>query len=166
MSGFRKQTMILAVLILLIACAAWYGKKFNDTAVNEAGVTASKTSETKQSSTSFFAESRMSRENERNAEKQELDKIAGSKDASKDAKTAANMQKMELLGRGDKENKIESLVKGEGFDDALCYIDDKGVEVCVKVTSNLTEEQANHIKDIVVRTTQIKPSNIVIKPQH
>lgn len=164
MSGFRKQTMILAVLILLIACAGWYAKKFNDTAVNETGAT-TKASETKQTS-SFFAENRMSRENERNAEKQELDKIVSSKDASKDAKTAANMQKMELLGRGDKENKIESLVKGEGFDDVLCYIDDKGVEVCVKVTENLTEEQANHIKDIVVRTTQITPSNIVIKPQH
>ncbi|WDC83789.1 hypothetical protein PL321_14895 [Caloramator sp. mosi_1] len=30
MEQFRKQTAIIAVLVVLIACSAWYAKKFND----------------------------------------------------------------------------------------------------------------------------------------
>lgn len=163
MSNLRRQTIVIAVLILLIACAGWFAKRFNDNAQNTNALS-SKITQSKQS-TNFFAEGRMGRDNQRSAMKEELENIISSKDSNKEAKTAASTRLMQLLDRGDKENKIETLVKGRGFEDALCFIDDNGVELCVKTQEALTDEQANQIKDIIVRTTRVSPSNITIKSQ-
>jgi stage III sporulation protein AH len=72
---------------------------------------------------------------------------------------------MLLLARGDNENKIETLVRERGYEEALCVINENGVELCVKSLEELNGEQVNEITDVIVRTTGIAPSNIVIRPQ-
>lgn len=161
MSNLRRQTIIIAVLIVLIGCAGWFAKRFNDTvqdtnAVNSKSVTKSQT-------TNFFAESRMGRDNQRSAMKEEYEKIISDSQANKEAKAVASTKLMQLLDWGNKENTVETLVKERGFEDAICFIDDNGVELCVKTNEQLTDEQANQLKDIIVRTTHISPSNITIK---
>lgn len=163
MSNLRRQTIIIAVLIVLIGCAGWFAKKFNDNVQNTNAVS-TKTSVKKQT-TNFFAESRMGRDNQRSVMKEEYEKIISDKQANKEAKAAASANLMKLLDWGNKENTIETLVKERGFEDAICFIDDNGVELCVKTNDPLTEEQANQLKDIIVRTTHISPSNITIKPK-
>lgn len=157
MSNLRRQTMIIAVLIILIACAGWFAKKFNDAAQNTNALSS------KNQTTNFFAESRMGRDNQRSAMKEEYEKIISDEQANKEAKTAASAKLMQLLDWGNKENTVETLVKERGFEDAICFIDDSGVELCVKAKEQLTEEQVNQLKDIIVRTTRISPSNITIK---
>ena len=159
MSDVKRQTAIIAVLIMLIAVAGWADKKFNDSADL---TTISKSVENKEA-VNYFAESRIAREQERSVVKQELEKIINSKDAAKSAKEAATTKLMQLNDRALKENKIESLVKEKGFEDALCFIDDNGVEVCVKSDNPLTSEEANQIKDIIVKTTGISPSRITVR---
>lgn len=161
MSTLRRQTVIIAVLIVLIACAGWFAKRFNDSVMDTNALL--KSSQT--DSTNFFAESRMTRDNTRSAAKQELEGIVNNKDSAKEAKNAASTQLMQLIDRGDKENKIETLVKEKGFEDALCFIDEHGVDVTVKSQDALTAETVSQIKDIVVQATGIAPSGITIRPK-
>ncbi|KRQ86836.1 Stage III sporulation protein AH [Caloramator mitchellensis] len=159
MSDVKRQTAIIAVLIVLIAFSGWFAKKFNDSGNL---TTIGKNVETKEV-TNYFAESRIERQQERDVVKQELEKIISSQDATKTAKNAATTKLMQLNDRALKENKIETLVKEKGFEDSLCFIDDNGVEVVVKTDNSLTSEDANQIKDIVVKTTGISPSRITVR---
>jgi stage III sporulation protein AH len=161
MSTLRRQTVIIAVLIVLIACAGWFAKRFNDTVQDTSALIKSTQSE----NANFFAESRISRDNTRSAMKQDLEKIINTESAAKEAKNAASTQLMQLIDRGDKENKIETLVKEKGFEDSLCFINEHGVDVTVKTQEALTGEQVSQIKDIVVKTTGISPSGITIRPK-
>ncbi|MCX7885202.1 MAG: SpoIIIAH-like family protein [Caloramator sp.] len=161
MSNLRRQTIIIAVLIVLIGCSGYFAKKFNDTAQNT-GALSSKISQKKQT-TNFFADSRMGRDNQRSTMKEEFQKIINDNHANKEAKAAATTKLMQILDWGNKENTVETLVKERGFEDAICFIDDNGVELCVKTNEQLTQEQANQLKDIIVRTTHVSPSNITIK---
>jgi len=159
MSDVKRQTATIAVLIVLIAFAGWFAKKFNDSA----NLTTIGNNVETQEAINYFAESRIEREQERSVVKQELEKIISSQDATKTAKNAAATKLMQLNDRALKENKIETLVKEKGFEDTLCFIDDNGVEVVVKTDNSLTSEHANQIKDIVVKTTGISPSRITVR---
>jgi hypothetical protein len=72
---------------------------------------------------------------------------------------------MKVVDQNDKENKIETLVRERGYEEALCMINENGVELCVKSLEELNAEQVNGITDVIVRTTGIAPSNIVVRPQ-
>lgn len=162
MSNSKRQTVVIAVLILLIACAGWFAREFN----KEQNLNALSTDANQnQESMNFFVDSRMGRDNARSAMKQELEKIISDANQTEEAKQTASTQMMLLLARGDKENKIETLVRERGYEDALCMIDENGVELCVKSAEELNAEQVNAITDVIVRTTGIAPSNIVIKPK-
>jgi stage III sporulation protein AH len=162
MSNSKRQTVVIAVLILLIACAGWFAREFN----NRQNLNALSTDAgLNQESANYFVESRMGRDNARSALQQEYEKIINDVNQTEESKQTASTQMMLLFDRGDNENKIETLVKERGYEDALCMINESGVELCVKSPEELNAEQVNAITDVIVRTTGIAPSNIVIKPQ-
>lgn len=162
MSNSKRQTVVIAVLILLIACAGWFAREFN----NRQNLNALSTdANLNQESANFFVESRMGRDNARSALQQEYERIISDVNQTEESKQTASTQMMLLFDRGDNENKIETLVKERGYEDALCMINEGGVELCVKSPEELNAEQVNGITDVIVRTTGIAPSNIVIKPQ-
>lgn len=191
MPNFRRQTVIIAVLVGLIGCASFFAKKFNDTFQNtdmvanqgtEISQVASKddksenaekpekkeeetksTSSTAKTTNSFYAESRMARETQRTTMKQELESIVNNKNSTKEAKEKASKKIMTLIEKGEKEVKIETMVKEKGFDEALCIIDESNVEISVKSNNKLTSEKVNQIKDIAVRGSGVAPSGITIK---
>lgn len=157
MTNFRRQTMIIAVLIVLIAVAGFYAKRFNDTvkdtnAFNKGGKNAN-----------FFTETRMARDNQISVKKTELEAIINNENSTAEAKNAASAELMALSDRAEKQQTIESLVKERGFEDVVCMIDDNGIEVSVKNAEALTKEQANQIKEIVVKKTSMAPTSIVVK---
>ncbi len=158
----KKQMYIIAVLIALIGCAGLFAKKFNNN-VKDGSPLAVKTSK-KQETTNFFSESRMGKENQRSAAKQEYEKIMNSKDASSEAKNDASQKLVSLVDMTEKENKIENMVKDKGYEDALCYVDENGVELCVKTKDALTDEQVAQITDVIVRTTKFPPTRITVRP--
>lgn len=163
MQDSKKQNIVIAVLIVLIVCAAWFSRVFNDKAgdVN----TISKEGNEVKTSENFFAEGRMGKENTRSASTQEYEKIINDETQPKDIKESATVKLMELYNNGTKENEIETLVKQRGYEDALCFIVDNGVEITVKSEEAITAEEANKIKDVIVRVTSIAPSNIVVRYQ-
>lgn len=163
MSSVRKQTIVISVLIVLIACAGWFAKNFNDsvkdsTALKEEVSQVNKTM-------NFFADSRIQRESQVSSMKQELNGIISNKSLDKKAHEAASKQLIQIIDKQNKENTIETLVKERGFEDVLCMISDKSVEVCVKVSGEITSTQVHQIKDIVVRTAKVAPSDIYVKPK-
>jgi stage III sporulation protein AH len=161
MSNVRKQTIVITVLIVLIACAGLFAKNFNDTVKdnNALSQTVVETNKTM----NYFADSRIQKESKFDATKAQYNDIINNKQLSKKVHETASMNLMKLTGDNLKESKIETLIKGRGYDDALCMITEKNVEVCVKTVGEFTSKQANEIKDIVVNTTKISPSNIYIK---
>lgn len=163
MSNSKKQTVVIAVLILLIACAGWFAREFN----KEQNLNALSTeADLNEESMNFFVDSRMGRDNARSAMREELEKIISDTNQTEEAKQTASTQMMLLLSKGDKENTIETLVKERGYEDALCMIEENGVELCVKSSEELNAEQVNAIVDVIVRTTGMSPSNIVVKPKN
>lgn len=176
MPNFRRQTIIIAVLIGLIGCASFFAKKLNDSnkdvdmvvkqetkATETVSDNKNKNKEVASNTKNFFSESRMARENQRTTMKQELESIVNNTNATKEAKDNASKKLMTLIEKGDKETKIETMVKEKGFEEALCIIDDNGVEISVKSKDELTSEKVNQIKDIAVRSSGVAPSGIVIK---
>ncbi len=163
MSNSKKQTVVIAVLILLIACAGWFAREFNRSQNLNALSTEADLNE---ESMNFFVDSRMGRDNARSAMREELEKIISDTNQTEEAKQTASTQMMLLLSRGDKENTIETLIKERGYEDALCMIADNGVELSVKSPEELNAEQVNAIVDVIVRTTGMSPSNIVVKPKN
>lgn len=165
MEQFRKQTAIIAVLVVLIACSAYYAKRFNDQSKGVANSGKEVTETSKSGNANFFAEARIGRDNQYSTHKQELENIINNKNSTKQAIEEAQAKLMVLADWADKQAKIEQMAKQRGFEDAICLINENGVELCVKTAEALTREQAAQLMDDVVRTTSISPSKIVIKSQ-
>ncbi|GFR34264.1 SpoIIIAH-like family protein [Thermobrachium celere] len=163
MEQFRKQTAIIAVLVVLIACSAWYAKKFNDQTKGVSKIT--ETTKKANETTNYFVEARNSRDNQLSAHKQELQNIINSKNSTKQAIAEAQAKLILLADWADKQARVEQLAKQRGFEDAVCFINENGVELCVKSAEALTSEQAAQLMDDVVRTTSISPTKIIIKTQ-
>lgn len=160
MSNTRKQTIIIAVLVVLIGCAGWFAKRFNDTAMEKNALSSGITEQTTKN---FFVESKLNRDTQRSSMKQELDGIINNKEATKKSKDKAAAQLMKVLDRGEKENKIETMVKSRGYEDVLCVINENSIEICVKSKSALTADQVNELKNITVKSTGMSPSNIFVR---
>lgn len=169
MQNFKKQTAIIATLVVLIGCASLFAKKFNDSYKDvdlagkpstEVAQTISDNKEVAKATKNFYSEGRMARENQRTTMKQELESIVNNKNATKESKEKASKKIMSIIEKGEKENKIETMVKEKGFEEALCIIDDNGIEISVKSGDKLTGEKVNQIKDIAVRSSGVSPSGI------
>ena len=61
----------------------------------------------------------------------------------------------------ESEGTIESLVKAQGFEDCVAYLDGESAKVVVK-TEGLDKAQAAAIKDIILGETEISSENIRI----
>jgi stage III sporulation protein AH len=166
MSNVRRQTLIIAVLIVLIACAGWFAKEVNDrpTTKTTGKEATNEGTQQNQEAAVFFSKNRISRQSERSSTMENLQSLIQSTEASAETKSEASAKYMELLTRGDQENEVEIKAKNDGYADALCFITDTGVELYVKIANSLTKEQAFALQEIIVRTTGIAPSNIVVKP--
>ena len=105
----------------------------------------------------------MARESQRTTMKQELESIINNKNSTKDAKDKASKALIALIEKGEKETKIETMIKQQGFEEALCLIDDNGIEISVKSSDKLTGKKVNQITDVAVRASGIAPSGITIK---
>lgn len=161
MSNVRKQTIVISILIVMIACAGLFAKNFNDN-VKDSNALSQTVTETNKT-LNYFAESRIQKENKFDTSKAQYNEIIKNKEAGKKAHEAASMNLIKMTAANNNESKIETLIKGRGFEDALCMITEKNVEVVVKTTVEFTAQQVHEIKDIVVNTTKISPSNIYIK---
>lgn len=161
MSSSRKQAIAISVLIVMIACVGWFARDFNKD-LKDSNALSNTVVETDKT-LNYFADSRMTRENKFDLAKTEYKNIISNKGLSKKTHDKVALKLESLIENDRRENTVETLIKGIGFDDALCMINGNNVEVCVKNAQELTDKQADEIQSIIVNTTKVSPSNIYVK---
>ncbi|MBO4877758.1 MAG: SpoIIIAH-like family protein [Ruminococcus sp.] len=113
------------------------------------------------SASDYFAQARIDRMNNRDEAVQTLQSIIGGGDLSEDEMVVNALDAVEVSKLIESEGTIESLVKAQGFEDCVAYLDGETAKVVVR-TEGLDKAQAASIKDIILGEAEISPENIRI----
>ena len=166
----KKQAAIIVTLLVLIVCAGYLASKVNGPLyVNDTelgGGSANSFNQTdKQNSkkSDYFAETRLIRDQKSNVTTQTLKNIIDDKNVSKESKDNAVKKYTEITVNSNNETRIESILKGKGFDDVVCLIEDDKARIIVKSKEKLTDKQIRQIQDVVMSVAKIRNVEIDIK---
>lgn len=162
MKSRTKKVLVLSVMVVLLVATGVLNFVLNDKLtsatdnVNNSNVDNSVTQ-------TFFAAARSDREATRESEFLWLDAIVKSDASSESAKAEAEEQKMLLIKRMEQELKLETIIKGKGFEEAIVTIGDGGISVVVG-KPELTREEANQVLATVVGETSCDPNTVKVIP--
>lgn len=109
----------------------------------------------------FFAQARLSRMTSRDDAVQTLSAILGGGDLTDEENAAYTMEAVSLSQLSESESKIETLIKAQGFNECVVYLDGSTASIVVR-SEGLTAEQAAQIKDILLSEVTIPAENIRI----
>ena len=170
---FTKGQAILVIMVLCLGAAVWLNMKFsskekylgeaayvNGSSAPEAVETSAKVDVTDKN---YFETARSERSANLKKQQELVEESLKSSSLTDEEKSAAVDKIAELVSRMEKENNIETLLKGKDFADALVIIGDKDVNVIVR-SDGLTTTQTLQIQDIITSQTSIPLSNIKIVP--
>ncbi|MGN0612255.1 MAG: SpoIIIAH-like family protein [Ruminiclostridium sp.] len=109
----------------------------------------------------YFAKARIDRQASREEAKETLKSIYGGGDMTKDELAVVAQDAEQLIDLMEAENKIETTLKAQGFEDVLCYLSDKSANIIVK-SQGLDNAQAAQIKSALLSEVEIANENITI----
>lgn len=109
----------------------------------------------------YFAQARLDKMNGRDEAVQTLQTIIGGGDISESEMVVNALDAVQVSKLIESEGNIESLVRAQGFEDCVAYLDGETAKVVVK-TDGLNKSQAASIKDIILGETQVPAENIRI----
>lgn len=109
----------------------------------------------------YFAQARLDKAAGRDSAIQTLQAVMGGGDITQDEMVAKALEAVELSNFTENEAKIESLVKAQGFEDCVVYLENDSAKVVVK-TQGLEAGQAAAIKDIILSVVTVPSENIRI----
>lgn len=178
----RKQAVIIVTLLVLIVCAGVLATKVNsplyvsDTDLVNSNTSASNTSTnssdnnaanatnaTSSTSSNYFADARLTREKSNAQTIATLKSIIDDKNASQANKDSATQQSINISTASSNATKVENMLKGKGYKEALCTINGDKVSVVVKSDAQkLSDVQQREIRDVVLSVTNLR--NIEIEP--
>lgn len=174
----RKQAVIIVALLVLIVCAGYLATKVqsplyvsdsdladNSSVTNNVTSNSSATNSTNKTSSNqdYFAEARLTRDKTTQDTVASLKEIIDDKNETDQNKQNAQQESMSIIVSEQNSMKVENMLKGKGYKDALCTINSSKVNVVVKCDAQkLTEAQQREIRDVVLSVTQIR--NIEIQP--
>jgi len=159
----KKQIGIVITLLALIIVAGIAATKFQSPLyvnTDDSGESAVSLNNDNTAST-YFAETRLTRDQTRSESLQYLKTMADDKNAPEASRKAAGEKYINMAAEKTNEGKIEAQVKAKGFDDAICFFEDNKAKVIVKSSKDITSKQAAQIKDIVMSVSKI--SNVEIE---
>ncbi len=113
------------------------------------------------SAVDYFAQARIDKAASRDQAVQTLQSIMGGGDITEDEAVVNAMAAVELSHMTELENKMESLIKAQGYNDCLVYLDEDDVKVVVQ-SDGLDTAQAAAIKDILISESSVEAQNIRI----
>jgi stage III sporulation protein AH len=87
--------------------------------------------------------------------------MIGGGDLTEDEMVVNALDAVEVSKMIESEGKIESLIKAQGFEDCVAYLDGTSAKIVVK-TEGLDKAQAAAIKDIILSETEVSSENIRI----
>ncbi len=123
----------------------------------------SKTQSASKEASDFFAQSKLDKEVTRGKNTDSLKSITEDVNASKEAKNNAFDQMTKISDNSDKEMRIETLVKKQGYNDVIALFGDDGSVDIVVESPNLTSAQTAQIYDIVSRQANVEIGKIHIR---
>lgn len=109
----------------------------------------------------FFAQARLEKTNNRDEAVQTLQTIMGGGDITEDEMVTNALQAVEVSKLIESEGNIETLIKAQGIEDCVVYLDGESAKVVVK-SDGLEKAQAAAIKDIILGEVTIPAENIRI----
>lgn len=165
----KKQLVIASLTMLLGAAVAvnfiYSGAKKNELTEPTAEVSASYGEAVyvsdSSSSDAYFAQARLDKQSSRDEAAEVLASVYQGGDLTADELTLAAGDALSLSSLIESENRIESLLKAQGFDDALCYLSDNTASIIVK-TDGLDEAGAAKIKSTLLSEYEVSNDNITI----
>ena len=170
---FTKGQAILVVMVLCLGAAVWLNMKFSskEKYLGEAAYVSGDSSPEAVATSAkvgaadknYFDTVRSERNANLKKQQELVEESLKSSSLSDEEKSAAVDRIAELVSRMEKENNIETLLKGKDFADAVVIIGDKDVNVIVK-SDGLTTTQTLQIQDIITSQTRIPLANIKIVP--
>ena len=113
------------------------------------------------SSEEYFAKARIDKQASREEAKETLRSIYGGGDMTKDALAVVAQDAQQLTDLMEAENKIETTLKAQGFEDVLCYLSDNSANIIVK-SQGLDTAQAAQIKSALLAEVEVAGENITI----
>ena len=109
----------------------------------------------------YFAQARLEKTVSRDEAVQTLQMIMGGGDITGDEAVTTALDAVALSGLIESEGNIESLIRSQGFEDCVVYLDGDSAKVVVR-TNGLDASDAALIKDIVLSEAEISSENIRI----
>ena len=109
----------------------------------------------------YFAQARLDKMNNRDEAVQTLQTIIGGGDLTEDELVINALDAVEVSKLIESEGTIESLVKAQGFEDCVAYLDGETAKVVIK-TEGLDKAQAASVKEIIMGETEVSAENIRI----
>ncbi|MCL2108456.1 MAG: SpoIIIAH-like family protein [Oscillospiraceae bacterium] len=109
----------------------------------------------------FFAQARIDLQESRDEAKEMMQAIFHGGDARGDELEVMAVSAGRMQSHIESETKVENLLKAQGFEDALVYISDKGVNIIVR-TPGLDSAGAAKIKNTLLSEVSVASENIVI----
>ncbi len=171
----RKKHIIMTCLTLMLAVAVYINyatapispeKSQKKISVSEKGDTVSY-GETEfvnaeaDGASDYFAQARLDKMNNRDEAVQTLQMIIGGGDITEDEMVMNALDAVEVSKLIEAEGTIESLIKAQGFEDCVAYLDGESAKIVVR-TEGLDKAQAASIKEIILGEAEVSAENIRI----
>ena len=109
----------------------------------------------------FAAQAKVSREQVRSQNREELQSIIDNPDISEEQKQQAVATMVDMTEKAEKEAAAELLLAAKGFENSVVNLTGDSADVVVPM-EEIQDEKRAQIEDIVKRKTDIAPENIVI----
>lgn len=111
----------------------------------------------------YFVQARLDKQESRDKAAELLQSIYTGGDLNVDELQAVAKDAVDMSGLVESENKVETTLKAQGFEDVICYLNGKSANVIVK-SVDFGAADAAKIKDALISEIEIEPGNITIIP--
>lgn len=167
----KKQGIIIATLLALIVCAGVLATKLNsplyvngdDGSGTKSSAVSYNNTDKKNSKSTFFDETKLTRDQKNAQTLQTLKTLIDDKNVSKENRDEATKKYTDLAMSTNYESKIETTLKGKGYEDVICSIEDSKARVIVKGKDKLTDKDTREIKNVVMGIAKIQEVEIEVK---
>lgn len=109
----------------------------------------------------YFAKARLERENSRDETIETLKTFMNGGDVTSEELEVMAKEALEYTTLSEKENEIENIIKTQGYEDCMVYLDGTNANILVK-TSGLDSKAAAQIKATLLEKVAVDAENITI----
>jgi len=169
--SLKKKHIAVASMVLMLSGAVYVnylyaagdmegfletGKNYGDSILVEGTANEEVTD-----SAAYFSEARVSRQQSRDEAVATIENLYGVAENDSEQVSVLAEKAGEIAANMELENKIETMIKGKGFEDCIVYISGEYADVMVK-TEGLLPTEAAVIKEAIIQETSVPVENISI----